>query len=689
MNKNIEEYKNEIDNLKVDENLKKKTIQKALEMRENKRKSRFVVFKTLVACAACLMLAIGVGYIGYERYGEMSNTPINTDTGKIEILAKTDLSASGLKRVKNEEELKKLLQKGSNRSVYKGGLDIAMNTGDVVEDAEVSTESQDKKEYSSDDYSDTNKQHENVDEADIVKTDGKYIYYLISNRYVYKGKESKIVIISVDDRKIVGTIKLNEKENKYFDAEEMFLYNNKLILMYSKVSDSEDSDTTEVRTCAAIYNIADKENPKLEREVGSTGDYVDARMVGSNLYFVSNKYNYYYNYGYRYYDEVKKNVDPVLPICFDTLISDKEETVKYTDIYYLEDSEDSDYTQITAVNVDKNLQANTQTFLGLGSNIYSSEKNLYLVKDIYNSNYSRIFGTYNYETKSEIFKFELVDNNIEFKCKGEVDGTIKNQFSLDEYNGYLRIATTGYTKEIETSNNIFILDKNLKKVGMIEGIEKGEKIYSVRFMGNVGYVVTFVQTDPLLVIDLKDPTNPKIKGELKIPGYSSYLHPYDEDHIIGIGMNTKTNESGGVVTTTMKISMFDVSDLNNPKEIFKKTVGKGYSSSEALYNHKAVLCSKEREILALPINSYSYKSADNFSGAIIYKVNLKDKKFEELTKIYNYEKDTSYEDYNQYNSGLIKRIIYIGDFFYTLSDRQAKIIDMNGWNIVDEINFEK
>ena len=293
MNKNIEEYKNEIDNLKVDENLKKKTIQKALEMRENKRKSRFVVFKTLVACAACLMLAIGVGYIGYERYGEMSNTPINTDTGKIEILAKTDLSASGLKRVKNEEELKKLLQKGSNRSVYKGGLDIAMNTGDVVEDAEVSTESQDKKEYSSDDYSDTNKQHENVDEADIVKTDGKYIYYLISNRYVYKGKESKIVIISVDDRKIVGTIKLNEKENKYFDAEEMFLYNNKLILMYSKVSDSEDSDTTEVRTCAAIYNIADKENPKLEREVGSTGDYVDARMVGSNLYFVSNKYNYF------------------------------------------------------------------------------------------------------------------------------------------------------------------------------------------------------------------------------------------------------------------------------------------------------------------------------------------------------------------------------------------------------------
>lgn len=679
MNKNIEEYKEEIDSLKVDENLKKKTIQKAIEMRENKRKSKFVVFRTMAACAACLMLAIGVGYVGYTNYPNfIENAPKVEE--KTEVIAKTDLSASGLKKVENEEQLKKLLEKNSSRVRYKSNGIITDTQVDTVMEAQPDSSSgESKADYTSDDYSKTNTQHENVDEADIIKTDGKYIYYLISNRYVYDGKENKVVIIGVNERKVVGTIKLNEEKSKYYNAEEMFLYNDKLILMYSAIKESDTGNKSEVKTGAEIYDISNREDPKKIRDIRATGDYVDARMVGANLYFISNQYNYYYY----------KNTDILLPTFMDTIESNEDEKIECTDIYYLEDSEDSDYTQITAVNVDKDLKANTQTFLGLGDMIYSSEDNLYIVKDIYNSSYSRIFGTYNYETKSEIFKFRLIDNNIEFVCKGEVDGTVKNQFSLDEYDGYLRVATTGYTKEIETSNNVFILDKNLKNVGKIEGIEKGEKIYSVRFMGNVGYVVTFVQTDPLLVIDLKDPMNPKIKGELKIPGYSSYLHPYDENHIIGIGMNTKTTDYGAVTTTTMKMSMFDVSDLKNPKEIFKKTIGTGYSSSEALYNHKAILCSKEKEIIALPISSYAYRSANNFSGAIIYKVDLENKKFEELTKIYNYDKDTDYENYNRYYSGLIKRILYIGDLFYTISDRQVKIISMNDWNIIDTIDLEK
>ena len=139
-----------------------------------------------------------------------------------------------------------------------------------------------------------------------------------------------------------------------------------------------------------------------------------------------------------------------------------------------------------------------------------------------------------------------------------------------------------------TANNLYVLNEKLEVIGKIEDLAKDEKIYSARFVGDKGYVVTFKQIDPLFVIDLSDPNNPEVKGALKIPGYSSYLHPYDDNHIIGIGYNTKTNKYGNVTNTNMKMAMFDVSDLENPKEIFSVDIGdeNGYVSSDINYNHK-------------------------------------------------------------------------------------------------------
>lgn len=198
---------------------------------------------------------------------------------------------------------------------------------------------------------------------------------------------------------------------------------------------------------------------------------------------------------------------------------------------------------------------------------------------------------------------------------------MNNQFSMDEYEGNLRVATT-YVVETRTeenydeetgigsisyeeplySNRLYILDDNLKEIGKIDDLAKDEKIYSVRFMGKMGYIVTFEQVDPLFVIDLSDPTNPQIKGELKIPGYSSYLHPYDETHIIGIGYNTKSNGYGGITTDNMKMSMFDVSDVENPKEMFSIDIGKSYTSSELLYNHKVLFYKKSDNLIGFPVN---------------------------------------------------------------------------------------
>lgn len=421
-------------------------------------------------------------------------------------------------------------------------------------------------------------------------------------------------------------------------------------------------------TSAVIYNISDKENINKEREVSTTGQYVDSRMIGDNLYFISNEYIYYS-------DEI------LLPQYKDTVKNKEYEKVACNDIYYLKGSEDSSYTLVTAVNIENGEKAKTKTFLGIGTTIYSSEENMYVTKTKVNGKYNRkSLFSYNYNYSTDIFKFKLMNNDIELVAKGEVKGGINNQFSMDEYNGYFRIATTNYNSKRKETNNILVLDDKLNKVGGITGVEPGEKIYSVRFMKDVGYVVTFKQVDPLLVIDLKDPKNPKVKGKLKIPGYSSYLHPYDESHIIGIGKNTKDNGYGRVISTGIKISMFDISDLNNPKEVFKTSIGKEYANSEALNNHKAVLCSKEKEILAIPV--YTNDNTQEFSGAIVYKIDLENNKFTEVAKIKSFKNN---EYYNTYYD--IERILYVGDYLYTISNEGIKILNISKFEIVGEIKF--
>ena len=215
----------------------------------------------------------------------------------------------------------------------------------------------------------TKSEHENVDEADIVKTDGKYIYYLNGSSNYYNANKM-INIIDVDTRKVITQIELNDKDLKYFYASEMFLTKTKLIVMVTRVNEKEEERQTE--TVAIVYDITDKENVKKAREISAYGDYVDARMIGDNLYFVTNEYKYRY---------MNEDNPIVLPYYIDTLKSDEQVRVDCTDIYYLKGSNDASFTQVTAVNIEKKILANTQTFLGLGDTIYCSEENMYIVKE--------------------------------------------------------------------------------------------------------------------------------------------------------------------------------------------------------------------------------------------------------------------------------------------------------------------
>ncbi len=273
--------------------------------------------------------------------------------------------------------------------------------------------------------------------------------------------------------------------------------------------------------------------------------------------------------------------------------------------------------------------------------------------------------------KTFIHRFSLDKTAIDYEGKGEVKGNLLNQFSLDEHNNYLRVATTFYLYGGRSTsyNNVYVLDAELNLVGSLERVAPDERIYSTRFIGDRLYMVTFRQVDPFFVIDLAQPTNPQILGALKIPGFSDYLHPYDENHLIGVGKDTEENQFGGVQTAGLKLALFDVSDVHNPKQRAKYIIGGQGTQSEALQDHKAFLFSREKNLLAIPVQEVQKNDWQNtWNGVYVFDLTpeqgfiLKGKVDHTLPR----EKQTNYS-YNQ-----VRRSLYIGDTLYTLSQYYLK-----------------
>jgi uncharacterized secreted protein with C-terminal beta-propeller domain len=309
-----------------------------------------------------------------------------------------------------------------------------------------------------------------------------------------------------------------------------------------------------------------------------------------------------------------------------------------------------------------------------------------------------------YGPDTVIYKFVMNNGDIKSVAEGKVPGSIINQFSMDESNGYFRIATTTYiynsTKGNQNSNNVYVLDSKLKLAGRLENLAIGENIYSVRFMGEKAYIVTFKTVDPLFVIDMSNPVAPKVLGELKISGFSNYLHPYDENHIIGFGMDTKEVDENRAITNGMKVAMFDVTDVNNPKEMFKIEIGDRGTYSSLLNNHKALLFSKEKNIMAFPVNLHEIKSGNKgdttfeygqlvYQGFYVYGMDM-DKGFTLKGRVTHMkEGDIKADSYNYYSSydymKEIQRGIYIENTLITVSGSKLVTTDLNGMKELDEL----
>ena len=365
------------------------------------------------------------------------------------------------------------------------------------------------------------------------------------------------------------------------------------------------------------------------------------------------------------------------------------------------------FTTIMSVNMvnDDEEPVHETLLLGSASTIYVSPSNIYVTFPDWSGG----------SGKTRIHRIHIDEGQIEYHATGEVPGALLNQFSMDERGEYFRVATTAWNWnasnfEGRENNNVYVLDQKLDIFGRLENLAPGEQIHSARFMGNRCYLVTFKKVDPLFVIDLTNPGEPKVLGELKITGYSDYLHPYDENHVIGIGKEAVAAEEGDFAWYQgVKISLFDVSDVANPKEIAKYEIGDRGTDTPVLYDHKAFLFDRAKNLLVLPVSvaqidpsqypggvpSWGYGEFV-WQGAYVFDISL-EHGLELKGRIThcsdNPDNSVSrssapWSSYRDYSSCNIERSLYIGNVLYTISDQQIGMNDLETLADLGELSLK-
>jgi len=546
---------------------------------------------------------------------------------------------------------------GASRQAIDAAVPAAEGTGDY-----------------SNSYSKTNIQVEGVDEADIVKTDGKYIYVATNNGY-YSASQNNVYIVKADpqDPRVVAKIPLGN--STYIAGLFLSEDSSKLVVIgsqyqlyaYEAAARSEDAMIypyySNVNTFLSVYDVSEKAIPVLARNLTLNGSYFNSRMIGNYVYAVVSQPTYFIN----------NNV--VLPQIYEDTEAFE---IEPTRIYYADAVEPTYFTFTTFIGLnimdDAQEPTNMTVMMGGTSNMYVSLGNIYVTYPTWSEQ-----GQY-----TSIYRVHVNGSKVDFEAKGNVAGYVLNQYSMDEYNGYFRLATTSQKNQTQ-QNNVYVLDMDLNITGKVENLAKDERIYSARFMGDKCYLVTFRQVDPFFVLDMSNPAEPKVAGELKIPGYSSYLHPYDENHVIGLGKEGNT----------VKLSLFDVSNVSAPTEIAKYIVDGDYTDSEALHEPKAFLFDSQKAgLLVIPMSTYNYGEivgedttywgqTGYWQGAYVFKVAASGFT---LRGGITHQENTITQYYGDYNLN-VYRALYIDNTLYTVSNAKVLLNNLDTLTLITEVNL--
>ncbi len=514
----------------------------------------------------------------------------------------------------------------------------------------------------SESYSETYKQVEGVDEADIVKTDGKYLYIASEN-----GVKGIDIYSATDDPARITTLYPDNfsdptKPSAYTDeddldafVEEMYIYGDRLIA----VCNTRGEHFT-YNTMAAVFDVSDIKNIRYVDRFFQSGDYTSTRMIGDTLYLVSE-------------ESVYDGDEFSAPLCYR---GDDPQEIPVENVRCVENPSEPGMLIIGGYDLkDGAKDVRSTALIGAVEDVYCNESNMYLYTTKWR--YTEIVDYESYDggiitdsaspsseepITTDIYKVSLSDG-ITFTACATINGWLDSRYSLDEKDGYLRVAATIEDEKNNKTNALYILDSDLKEVGKVTGIAKDEEIKAVRYVGDIAYVITYEETDPLFVIDLSDPKSPTVLGEVKIDGFSTMLVPVDENTLLGVGVYTEDSKNTAMqVENGTKLVLFDVSDKLHPKVLDEKI----YRSceSEAIYEPRAFVKNPDRGDYLIPLNYYEYKINKNteyadtivHGGALNFKV--ENGKIAEIARP-EVKVTNDYDD-------VINRCLYVGDNIYLI-----------------------
>lgn len=622
--------------------------QKAKQQQENqhlkpKKSKKIIPWRRLGSMVAVLALVVCSGiYITVTRVDKNSGTGQTdsiamTDTqqtvgeaGETEEAEHVDVASLGTMyhRASDYKEVYQTLLKGYQQNWIEGEMSAETSTatsedkasGNAAKDESADMDLSEGSKEGGKDYSTTNLQMEGVDESDIAKIDGSYIY-TVEDKY--------IVITDIRDGKLEEVTRFLPKDCGAADrVMEIYVDGDQLILVVqgyetsldgnSKAGadkenkDEENSDETysDEETAASedsafwyemngksitqiqVYSIVDRKNPEFEGRLIQDGYYNTSRKIGDVVYLFT---QYNMTSDVTSYVEKKHGVEDlkegngVSSLAEAVIPKVNGEKVAAGEIYLPESSGESGIL-VSSLDVNKpDKVLDSKLVISGYAQTYISKDALYLYEEDYDG-----------AMITNIAKFALDEGRISGVAAAAVRGYVRDTFAINASDGYLRVLTTDYSTEDEV-NALYILDENMNLTGQLTGIAPGEEIYAARFMGNTGYFVTYRNTDPLFTVDLSDPAKPEIIGELKVTGFSEYLHFWDDTHLLGIGY--ESDEKTGNIEN-IKLSMFNI---ENPGEVTEeaKLVLKDVDYSEALYDYKSVIISKDKNLIGLVCEDYS------------------------------------------------------------------------------------
>ena len=540
------------------------------------------------------------------------------------------------------------------------------------------------------DFTTTNVQVQGVDEPDLVKTDGTYLY-------VATGTNVTILLVNpASAPHVVAKLHFGGQ------VQGLFMSSGRLLVILGGISSPYGAWSG--LTSLVLYDVSDPSAPHQMKVVSVRGNYVDSRLTGGFVYAILQQPSYLSQGN-------GTSFEPPAVIDGNTTVLVTPSSTFYDPVSKVPVAQ---YTIVLTLAMSDGSHTQEAVLTGWGSTIYATSSNIYLAfpdrmaYPVFGGVALPAVGAqmmpvrfwWGWGTNTTIFRISVMGSQTEVAAQATIPGSVLNQFSLDEFNGYLRVATTSYSQLANRTqaqvNNVYVLDSGLKVVGALEGLAPNEKIYSVRFLGDVGYVVTFERIDPLFAISFSDPFHPTVLSALKLTGFSDYLQPMGNGNLLGVGMQTvpAPHEQGYVLYLGVKVSTFHVEQNGSSSEVSSFVIGDRGSSTPVSGDHRAFVYDSARGIVAFPVyvalvdNSTGTAQPWDYGkgvwqGAYLFHVDSQGV----LEKVGDISQIPSGVGVDQSGQLFISRIVLIGNFVYTISNSEVQVNGLADMSLVTSVSL--